>query len=200
MYPWAEGIEVFLKNGDRLQGELIVESDEHLTIAHPILGEIEIAKSDLAELPPIPEGPATAVVTQAKPKPEPEPAVAAAEERDMPQEKGDKRVTQIPEVLSKLPAGLVQVLQEMNSKVGFSFSDSKSRKDRTDLRFFYNSKWKNGHSEYVFDTDYRYIEVDGETSDNRYTANFRFRRQQEKNFFVQASTFYRRDPIREIDL
>ena len=37
------GIEIFLKNGDRLQGDLVVESDDHLTLRHPILGEIEIA-------------------------------------------------------------------------------------------------------------------------------------------------------------
>lgn len=86
----------------------------------------------------------------------------------------------------------------MNSKVGFSFSDKASRRDQTDIRLFYNSRWESGNSDLRFNTDYRYRKTDGDVSDDRYTGNFRFRGQQEKGYFIQASTFYRRDPLREI--
>jgi outer membrane biosynthesis protein TonB len=68
------GIEIFLKNGDRLQGDLVVESDDHITLRHPILGDIEIAKKNLAEWP-IPEKPTAPIV--AKPETNPTPTAKA---------------------------------------------------------------------------------------------------------------------------
>ena len=197
------GIELFLKNGDRLQGELIVESDDHFTIQHPILGEIEIAKSDLAELPPpeqlsppaepaesaVPEGDNLAQQQEAKPE------IQESE----PDKKPVPVIGTIPRYLWGSPNDFVKALQRINARVGFSFSDKMSRRDQTDVRFFLNSKWKNGKSEYRLDTDYRFRETDGDTSDNRYTGNFRFRREQRRDYFIQATTFYRRDPIRKIN-
>ncbi len=108
-------------------------------------------------------------------------------------------VTKIPILLWNTPKELVETLQRMNSKFGFSFADRASRRDQTDFRFFYNSRWKNGKSEYRFDTDYRYSETDDETSVDRYSGIFRFRRQQQRDLFIQASTSYRRDPLRKIN-
>lgn len=203
---YLDGIELFLKNGDRLQGELIVESDHHVTLLHPILGEIEIAKSALAE-PPAPEKrvPAPAPTKPTAPSGrggKEQPAIEEEEpskEETEEAEDHDSLVYLLPNFLWNSPKELIHALQKMNSKIGFSFSDKSSRRDQTDIRFFYNSKWKNGKSEYRFDTDYRYRETDGDTSENRYTGEFRFRRQQHRDFFIQATTFYKRDPIRKVD-
>ena len=200
--PSLLGIEVFLKNGDRLQGELVLESDDHVTIRHPILGEFEVAKKDLAEWPP-PKDPEPIVQ---KPKPDnlQTPTRPAPPEEVKPEEGSEDSgitpiVTKIPILLWNTPREVVETLQRMNSKIGFTFSDRDSRRDQTSFRFFYNSRWKNGKSEYRFDTDYRYSETDEETSVDRYSGIFRFRRQQQRNLFIQASTSYRRDPLREIN-
>ena len=200
----AYGIELFLKNGDRLQGELIMESDDHLMIRHPILGDLEIAKSSLAELPFV-EAP-TPKPSPKEPYPTTTPKIVkttssgdpSSEEVDGTGE-GYSMVSKIPIFVWNSPKELIRTLQNMNSKVGLSFNDKSSRRDQTDLRFFYNSQWKNGKSEYRFDTDYRFRETDGDVSEDRYSGNFRFRRQQQRNFFIQASTLYKRDPIREIN-
>jgi putative salt-induced outer membrane protein YdiY len=195
----AYAIELFLKNGDRLLGELILESDDHLTIKHPILGELEIAKSDLAELPleetvPPRSDPRTNLTfAQFSPGEN-----STGEEVDGTGE-GYSMVTKIPEYIGSAPMKLIQTLEKMNAELGFSFADKSSRRDQTDLRFFYNSKWEDGRNEYRFDTDYRYSESDDDVSEDRYSVDFRFRRQQQRNLFIQASTLYKRDPIREID-
>jgi hypothetical protein len=200
-----QAIEIFLKNGDRLQGELLIESDEHFTILHPVLGEIEIAKGDLAEMPLIPNEP-DAVVEAEKPEEKPsakgakKPGLEAEQPTSVPDEEDEKlTVSEIPRIILNSPRSFVGLLKEMNASLGFAFSDKSSRRDETDLRFFYKSKWENGKSEYRFDTDYRYGKINSIESDNRYTAQFRFRRQQQRDFFIQASTFYRRDPLREIN-
>lgn len=213
------GIEVFLKNGDRLQGELVVESDDYITLRHPILGEIEIAKKNLAEWP-IPEKASAPAVADSAPKTAPpdskpkpakpkkgsKPEVAKADEPkelepdDETKETGVKPIVKkIPSYVWNTPKELVETLKRMNSKFGFSFTDRASRRDQTDLRFFYNSRWKNGKSEYRLDSDYRYSQTDGDTSTDRYSSIFRFRRQQQRDLFIQASSSYRRDPIRKIN-
>ena len=212
------GIEVFLKNGDRLQGELVIESDEHITLLHPILGEIEIAKKNLAEWP-IPEKPATPALAKTedkaeKPTAKAKPADTKAAKHEVaksdepkeikPEEESEEEgvkaiVTSVPRFVWNSPKELVDALRRMNSKVGFSLTDRASRRKQTDFRFFYNSRWKNGKSEYRFDTDYRYSRTDGDTSVDRYSGIFRFRRQQQRDLFIQASTSYRRDPLRKIN-
>ena len=197
-YQPLHAIEVFLKNGDRLQGELLIESDDYITLGHPILGEIEIAKAQLAEWPP------------PKPKPKPvkleptRPTEAAKPTELQPpappvEEVDDSLFKKLPLFVWESPKQLISTLQKVNSKFGFAFSDKESRRDQSDLRIFYNSRWKNGRSEYRFDTDYRYRKTDGDVSDDKYTGNFRFRRQQERNFFIQSSTVYKSDPLREIN-
>ncbi len=209
------GIEIFLKNGDRLQGDLVVESDDHLTLRHPILGEIEIAKKDLAEWPLL-EHPVAPAIASSEPKAEkpkaeetkkvskPELAESKEPKELEPKDQGDASgvkpiVKQIPIYVWNTPKELVETLKRMNSKFGFSFTDRASRRDQTDFRIFYNSRWKNGKSEYRLDSDYRYSETDGDTSADRYSGIFRFRRQQQRDLFIQASSSYRRDPLRKIN-
>ena len=87
----------------------------------------------------------------------------------------------------------------MNSSVGLAYDIQKSRKDHEDLRFYFNSQWKNGNSNYRFDTDYRFGEINEEISEDRFQADFRFRRNKPGNLFTQARTRYKTDGIREID-
>ena len=213
------GIEIFLKNGDRLQGDLVVESDDHITLCHPILDEIEVAKKDLAEWPML-EKPSVPTIASSgtkakkpytKPKAEgtkkvSQPEVAKSKEpkvlepQDQEESSGIKPIVKkIPVYVWNTPKELVETLKRMNSMVGFSFTDRASRRDQTDFRFFYNSRWKNGKSEYRLDSDYRYSETDGDTSADRYSGIFRFRRQQQRDLFIQASSSYRRDPLRKIN-
>ena len=197
---YAQEIEIFLKNGDRLQGELLIESDDHLTIQHPILGEIEVAKSDLAEIPLALEQMQSQQIPGTA-GPEYAPDGEKLETPGVPEQEADedKLIAWIPKLVWNSPRELVDALKRMNAKLGLSFAEKSAKRDQTDLRFFYNSKWKNGKSEYRFNTDYRFSERDGETNDNRYTGNFRFRMQQQRNLFIQATTFYRKDPIQEIN-
>ena len=198
-YQPLNGIEIFLKNGDRLQGDLLIESDEHITLKHPILGEIEIAKEKLAEWPPPKPKPEPVKLPPTRPSSEPknpDPELPSVEE---PEEEDHSLFKKLPLFVWESPKQLIRALQNMNSKFGFSFSDKESRRDQSDLRIFYNSRWKNGRSEYRLDSDYRYRETDGDVSDDRYSADFRFRRQQTRNLFIQSSTVYKRDPLREIN-
>lgn len=203
-YQPLHAIEVFLKNGDRLQGELLIESDDYITLGHPILGEIEIAKAQLAEWPPPKPKPKPVKLEPTRPTETPVPTETpepgeVASPAPPPVEVDDSLFKKLPLFVWESPKQLIRTLKKMNAKFGFDFSDKDSRRDQSDLRIFYNSRWKNGRSEYRHDSDYRYRKTDGDVSDDRYTGNFRFRRQQERNLFIQSSTVYKRDPLREIN-
>ena len=47
----AQALELILNNGDRLNGTLVGQTDSHVVLANPSLGEMEIAKSALQTLP-----------------------------------------------------------------------------------------------------------------------------------------------------
>ena len=200
----AQALELIFKNGDRLTGTLVGQTETHVVMAHPHLGEVEIAKSALQTLPASlqaipPENDAAS--------PDPDPAAGpdlpstgqtpSPEINEKKAKVNDKEV--MPLFARLLSRDLVQILVKMNASIGLAYDVQKSRKDHEDMRFYFNSRWKNGQSNFRFDTDYRFGKVNEEISEDRFQADLRFRRNKPGNLFTQTRSRYRTDGIREID-
>lgn len=46
----SSAAELVLNNGDRLTGEITAENDQVVTLSHPVLGELKVAREDIAKL------------------------------------------------------------------------------------------------------------------------------------------------------
>ena len=202
-------LELVLKNGDKLNGKLVKQTDSHVVIAHPQLGEIEIAKSALESLPAAlmasasnPDVPPD-VNQEADPASPSEIKTPTANQPSLPAEEGRNKIGNglgdLHKLVLFLPQELIRTLVDMNSSIGFSYNVKESRKDRNDLRFYFNSKWKNGKSDFLLDTDYQFGKINDELSDDSFLADFRYRRYQQKDYFLQIKTRYKTDDIREIN-
>ncbi len=205
----AQALELILKNGDRLNGTLVGQTETHVLMAHPHLGELEIAKSALQTLP----ASLQTLPPTSDDSPDPDPAAGPAlpstgQTHPVDQPPSPKKVDKkgktdgredLPYLVGFLPQDLVRALTKMNASIGLSYDVQKSRKDHEDLRFFFNSQWKNGKSNYRLNTDYRFGEINEEVSEDRFLADFRFRRNKPGNRFLQTRTRYKTDGIREID-
>ena len=192
-----------------MSGELVRQTETHVVIAHPHLGELEIAKSVLESLP----ASLQAIPPATDASPDPDSAAAPA----LPDPGRTQRIDQppspknidkkgkasgrkkLPLLIRYLPQDLVDALIKMNTNFGLAYDIQKSRKNFEDLRFFFNSQWRNGSSNFRFNTDYRFGEVNEEISEDRFEADFRFRRNKPGNLLVQTRTRYKTDGIREID-
>ena len=206
----AQALELIFKNGDRLTGTLVRQTETHVVIAHPYMGESEIAKSALESLPAslqaIPpaneDGSADLDPAAAPALPAPD-QTQAADQGTSPKNINKKGkaggVKKMPLLVRYLPQDLVDALIKMNANFGLAYDIQKSRKNFEDVQFFFNSQWRNGSSNFRFDTDYRFGEVNEEISEDRFQTDFRFRRNKPGKLLVQARTRYKTDGIREID-
>ncbi len=193
----AQGLELILQNGDRLNGTLVRQTESHVVIAHPSLGEMEIAKSALQTLPDslqtIPPA------SGASPDPDP----AAGPPLPSPGETEAKETVNGLDDLHGLalflPRKLMRTLVKMNASIGLSYNLQESTKDHEDRRFFFNSQWNNGKSNFRLDTDYRFAEINEEISKDRFLADFRFRRNKTENLVLQTLTSYKTDGIRKFN-
>ena len=191
----AQALEIILKNGDRLNGELVRQTESHVVMAHPQLGELEIAKSALQSLP------AALQTTPPSPSPEPDaaagPALPSTGETDA--EETVNGLEDLHGLAQYLPRTLIRTLVKMNASIGLSYNLQESTKDTEDRRFFFNSQWNNGKSEFRLDTDYRFSEKNKEISEDRFLADFRFRRNRTENLVLQSLTSYKTDEVRQFN-
>lgn len=206
----AQALELIFKNGDRLTGTLVRQTETHVVIAHPYLGKFEIAKSALEPLPASLQAIPSAT-DEASPDPDPAAASAlpapgqtqAADQPTSPKNTNEKRKAdggnKLPFLIRYLPQDMVDALVKMNANFGLAYDIQKSRKNFEDMRIFFDSQWRNGSSNFRFDTDYRFGEVNEEISEDRFEADFRFRRNKPGKLLVQTRTRYKTDGIREID-
>ena len=192
-----------------MSGELVRQTETHVVIAHPHLGELEIAKSVLESLP----ASLQAIPPATDASPDPDSAAAPAlpdpgrtQRIDQPPSSGKAELMKkrnerrkMPLLMRILPRDLIRAMVKMNTNFGLAYDIQKSRKNFEDLRFFSNSQWRNGSSNFRFNTDYRFGEVNEEISEDRFEADFRFRRNKPGNLLVQTRTRYKTDGIREID-
>ncbi len=210
----AQALELILKNGDKLTGTLVGQTESHVVIEHPHLGEIEVAKSALQPLPASLQAIPPAIdASSPDPVPDPDPVAGPAsptagptQRIDQPQLSGKAAIKKIgkgrrnrPLLMRILPRDLIRAMVKMNARFGLAYDIQKSRKNHEDMRFYFNSRWNNGQSNFRFDTDYRFGEVNEEISEDRFQADFRFRQEKEGMLFTQTRSRYRTDGIREID-
>lgn len=192
---WADNsdqtLELILENGDRLNGTLVGQTETHVVFAHPSLGEMEIAKSALQSLP------ASLQAIPPASGPDPDPGLPSPGETE-----GEGTINGLddfPRLALSLPRTLVHTLAKINASIGLAYNLQKSTKDHEDRRFFFNSEWNNGKSNYRLDTDYRFAETDEEISKDRFLADFRFRRERTENLVLQTVTSYKTDGIRQFN-
>ena len=209
----GQALELILKNGDRLNGDLVRQTETHIVLAHPHLGELEIAKDALQALPDSLQVTPTSV-PDASTEPDAAPVLSSpdpVQPVEQPQE--PEKITAGPKGKGKDDAPnpelsfssklfnrlAISRLAKMNAKIGLAYDIQKSRKDLEEMHFFFNSQWNNGKSNYRFNTDYRFGEVNDEISEDRYMADFRFRRNKPSNVFLQSRSLYKADGVREIN-
>ena len=193
-----------------MTGTLVRQTETHVVITHPYLGESEIAKSALESLPdsllaipPATEDASADLDPAAAPALTDPGQTQAAAQPESPKNidrkgKADGR-KKLPLLVRLFPRDMVDALIKMNANFGLAYDIQKSRKNFEDLRIFFDSQWRNGSSNFRFDTDYRFGEVNEEISEDRFEADFRFRRNKPGKLLVQARSRYKTDGIREID-
>ena len=206
----AQALELTFQNGDRLTGTLVSQTETHVVISHTHLGEFEIAKSALESLPaslqaiPPATDEASADLDPAAAPALPDPGQTQAADQPASPKKFDKKGKAggrrgLPLLVRIFPRDMVDALIKMNANFGLAYDIQKSRKNFEDMRIFFDSQWRNGSSNFRFDTDYRFGEVNEEISEDRFEADFRFRRNKPGKLLVQTRTRYKTDGIREID-
>jgi len=190
------GETINLVNGDHLNGEVLEDHATYIVFKHSQLGTIRIERTALLVHEAIAE--ATQLQKEAKKDQETSATTQATEVPENYAETGTGATDASPDVIEELDPAWLLILQTINAKLGLSFNLKNGSTDSTDIRFFFNSAWQSGINDFKVNTEYQYGKTDGNVDDNRYKAEFRYRRQQNKSLFLQSNTAYKSDDIREV--
>ena len=207
-------VELVFKNGDLLSGEVLKIDEEAVFFDSEILGEIVVPLEVLKEVPVYP------VVNAVEPPPSPpstlpevvESVIESTEAEGEVDELADEapRVIQLRDyALDKWASiwdenpfwGFIwkfYPLKAWNNQLNFglSFLDSSTNEQKYNIT--YSTEWKKDRQEVKFSSQYKYTNVDSETTQNLIKGSFRYRFDFKDGFFVQSLSSYQRNPILEI--
>lgn len=174
-----------LKNGDRISGEVMQQTEERIHFRSPILGEIFVLKTDatvvnepdtpvesLAGIAPVAHSPTP---TQT---PEPKPASSIGP--------GEK-TAEAPK-------------RDWRAKVEFGFFQQTGRRDLMTFSTRLDAEHQKGPNDSKFIARMLYGEQDEKISSERYDASARYRRELSKRTFGQSLTSYTTDRVKKIDI
>lgn len=162
--------EIYLKNGDVLNVEILSETDNNLVVKHVVLGELVISKVDLA-----------------KKTPEPKPVISAQADEPDYLFKNDFKFG----YLENLSARIKENGWEM--KFNFSLNGSDGNTQEQAWRIGYGAKKIEDSSRIIFNSTYYKKLSDGNSSDNKLMATLRkdwLRSESRWFFFAQGRYDY----------
>lgn len=158
---------VVLTTGETLLGRVTAQTDESITLLHPILGEVTIARKDIAALE-LAHAPAPAGADEA----EPEGAGAAASgvTEDASLSLGQPADTPTIEPVPEAPAAAWSARFELGANGASGNSDTSS------FYFAFTGKREAERSLFTIDMNYRLATENGATTTNRFFDTLRYER------------------------
>lgn len=186
--PRANGAdELRFKNGDRLSGAVIEQTDGFIRFRHATLGEIRVASAEasVVELPDTPAESLAGLPPQTEPAPPAPPVRPAAPTVTKP--------------APRVAAAARPDPSRWRGKVEFGFKQQSGAAESVDFSLRGDTERKIGRNQYRATGRLLYGEKNDRKSADRYDASFRWRRDFEENFFSQALTTYLSDQIKAID-
>lgn len=183
LFPLPLLAEVLIfKNGDRLTGKVISESDDKVVFESPHLGKIEFLKSALE------------ISDEANAKPEEKTAPIAAQEKS--------QIIQATETLEKRFKAFIPQGWHGSFTFGFNFRDTNTKRSSWNLGL--RAKKSSEKNHYNLSTFYNYSEQtnqNGRTfkSTDKYGGSFDYKHDVSEQWFIQAKSNYRRDLIKDIN-
>lgn len=172
---WA--IELHLRNGDRLTGELVRREDGYIVFKSPFVGEIKVPEADavLVEAPPTPVESLAGLPPAAS-------AVA----------KGSKTG-------SSVGGGVKPNPTPWHGTFEFGFNQQTGRTDSLQTSVRAEAERKAGVDDYRFEGRVLYGEQYDQTTSDRYDGLFRYRHELSDRIFGQAQSSYTKDRIKSIE-
>lgn len=178
----ASAQRVELHNGDTLTGEIVRQSDTHLTIKHGVIGEITIEKKQIKQ---IITANATPADTQAQTPAAKPPADPAAVKNKAKQQaaKGDAKSNAL--------------LSGWKSKLTLGINGASGNTDRQNYIAGFKSRYEDGRDRWLINSRWFYAFSDGEQTQNNLSADLtRDWLQKDSPWFFFLKASYRYDAMR----
>jgi hypothetical protein len=184
----AQEHRVELTNGDILTGTVLAQTEESLTLEHPILGEITLEASRIAHVTeqanqaeqddaerPVP-GDAAAAETPAKP----DPMIKAVEQAALEAAIEDRTFWQ-------------RFMEDWNSKLTLGLNGSSGNTERQNYRIMFNTRQTDGRDRWDFNSRWVYAYANGRKNQSQFETNLTREWLQEDSpwfFFIKGQYKY----------
>jgi putative salt-induced outer membrane protein YdiY len=172
-------VELHLKNGDRLSGELVGRQDGYIIFRSSILGDLKVRETDAVVV----ATPQTPVESLAGIPPAPS---------TLPRQGAKDTIPASP-----TPAGPPKT-PPWRGKVEFGFLQQTGRKDNVQISFRGDAERIVGTNTFKLEARALYGEQYEETTSDRYDGQFRWRHELSPRTFSQLQTSYTRDKVKLI--
>ena len=177
-------VVVHFKNGDRLSGTLIEESDRSIVLGTQMLGPLRLDREVIEKLNRVGAQEKGAVVS----KPSPTPATELA---------GLDSKTRTAVGISRWLA-LFQ-LEAWKQRLEIGMNSQSGRRDKTDFLLRYDMRKKVGKTDHRIQSRVLYGETNKEKSTDKLLTNYRWRHDIAPGVFYESYSSYSFDAIKEID-
>ncbi len=182
--------ELRLANGDRISGDLIRQDDSRVVFRSPVLGTLDLAAEQVAEV--IKSLPASDLADPAAA--EAAKAVAAVTPPASPEPK--PTAPKAPDAQPKPKSRAESTAWSGKLELGYRQYDGK--RDDTNFDFRASAEKKIGPNDLKAAARLLYGKQSEKVTTERYDASFRWRRELGERTFAQSLTSYYRDPIKDI--
>jgi putative salt-induced outer membrane protein YdiY len=169
------GVELHLRNGDRLTGTLVGRADGKILFRSPILGDISIPE-DQGVIVDTPDTPVESLAGL--------PPAAAT----LPKPTSSASVT----------PGEQPPKNPWKGKLEMGFNQQSGRTDTVQLSLRADAEKKAGINSYRFEGRALYSEQYQQTTSDRYDGQFRWRHELSQRVFSQALSSYQKDRVKQI--
>lgn len=169
-------LELHLRNGDRITGQLVGRADGKIIFKSPVLGQLAVPETEAVLV----ESPETPVESLAGIPP---------------------ATSQLPKSAGPgFPTSPVKpAVPAWRGKVEFGFLQQTGRTDTLQISFRGDAERKSGPDDYRFEGRVLYGERYLETTSDRYDGQFRYRHELSPRVFDQAQTSYTKDRVKAIE-
>jgi putative salt-induced outer membrane protein YdiY len=192
---WARD-ELRFANGDRISGKVVSQENGKIRFVSETLGELEIRAEGVEVAIDVPDTPVEALAgLPPAPTPTPPPAATPATPPEQP-----AQVRPAPPASVK-PAALAQAAQNWKGKVEAGFVQHSGRTNRVDISLRAEAERQFGKRNRLrADSRILYAESGTITTNDRYDASLRWRRDITERMFGQTHTSGYRDKVKLIDI
>jgi putative salt-induced outer membrane protein YdiY len=191
MDAFAEKAVIYLKNGDRVSGEIISESTNEVTLSTAVFGTVNVPTAEISKRERITElqSPST---TNA-------PVVAATSSTNAPPAQAAVKKTDPVKPANLEAQPIAATPRNWQHQVQFGLNLRYSTKDQQEFLVIGKSTYAKEPFRHIFDVNFSYGETEGVPSANRLTGNEKTEFQLSKKAYVFGLVGGGYDQIRKID-